>query len=309
MTNFKFFKKLEDYRTFIYEKVFTTPEFRNNIFYRGLIEFVIEHRAPIFFSQTHEEEFSHFTQYFNAVLDRGDYYKNDFIRSMYFAHDFTHMLFYNPLRPRDFTFEKWSEILNVNEWVASNETETLTYFRIPDMREHSLNYAIMYDLLKEAGRPQPEVDELLTLRKAVNADESIPDLEKCTDADLVFSYIRKYKENNALWCKLWYENFPEIALPYSEERLCLPVIGYDKILKHYVPGIYFQDQQKAYEINMLENIKTLALLAKLPLADIPKTFDDCEKTLKMLEGKVIMPEVAKEFHFTYNKNKKVGTKN
>lgn len=307
MTNFRFFKKLDDYRTFIYEEIFTNPEFRNNIFYRGLIEFVIEHRAPLFFSLNKEEEFSHFTQYFNAVLDRGDYYKNDFVRSMYFAHDFVHMLFYNPLRPRDMTFEKFTEILNVNEWVASNETETFTYFRIPDMREHSLDYTIMYDLLLHAGYSQPQIEDLLQLRKNIINGAEYPEISNHSDAAMVFAYLRKYKENNAVWCKLWYDNFPEIPAAYADERICLPVLEYDKILKHYIPGVHFENQQLAYEKNILQNIKTLALLAQLPESDIPEIFADCENTLKKLDGKVIMPEVAEHFHFTYIKNKKVGT--
>lgn len=308
MQNFRFFKKLDQYREFIFEEIFVTPEFRNNVFYRGLIEFVIEHRAPLFFSLTHEEEFSHFTQYFNAVLDRGDYYKNDFVRSMYFAHDFVHMLFDNPLRPRDMTFEKFCEVLNVNEWIASNETETFTYYRIDDMREKSWEYTIMYDLLKRAGRTEmPNIKEMLEMRKHIINGGSVPELEGHPDTQMVFDFLRKYKENNAVWCKLWYENFPEIKALYAENRLCLPVLEYEKILAHYAPGTYFSNQQKSYEANVMQNITNLVLLTGIGKEFIPKNFDDCERSLAALEGKVVMPEVAKHFHFTYIKNKKVGT--
>ncbi len=307
MQQFRFFKKVDEYRTYIYEEIFTHHEFRNNLFYRGLIEFIIEHRAPIFFSLTKDEEFSHFTQYFNAVLDRGDYYKNDFIRSMYFAHDFVHMLFNNPLRPRDMTFEKYCEVLNVNEWIASNETEVYTYFRIDGARHHGLDYTILYDLLKYAGHSQPEIKKLLEFRKHVIGGGGEAVLEQHPEATMVFNYLRKFKENNKAWCKLWYEGFPEIPAAYTDERMCLPVLEYDKIMRHYTPGIHVDNQQEAYEYNMLLNIKNLALLAGLPEEHIPKTFDDCEKTLEQLEGKIIMPKVAEEFHYTYIENKKVGT--
>lgn len=307
MQQFRFYKKVDEYRTFIYEEIFTHHEFRNNLFYRGLIEFVIEHRAPIFFSLTRDEEFSHFTQYFNAVLDRGSYYQNDFIRSMYFAHDFVHMLFYNPMRPRDMTFEKYCEVLNVNEWVASNETEVYTYFRIDGARHHGLDYTILYDLLKYAGHPEPEIKQLLEFRKHVIGGGGDPELEAHPEAHMVFDYLRKFRENNAAWCKLWYEGFPEVPAPYAEERMSLPVLEYDKILRHYVPGVHDANRQEAYERNVLMNIRNLAFLAKLDESFVPKTFDDCERTLAELEGKVIMPEVAKEFHYTYIKNKKVGT--
>lgn len=306
MTNFKFFKTIEEYRTFMYEQVFTHPDVRNHIFYRGLIEFIIEHRAPLFFSANKEEEFSHFTQYFNAILDRGEYYKNDFVRSMYFAHDFVHMLFYNPLRPRDLTFEKFTEILNVNEWVASNETETYTYFRIPGSRAQSLEYTIMYDLLVKHSPYAPATLELLDMRKNIIGGTDYEHLNNHPDAPMVFEYLRKYKTNNAIWCKLWYEGFPEIPAPYADERMCLPVLEYDKILKHYTPGVHFENQQLAYENNMFQNIRNLALLAKLPESDLPSSFADCEQTLAKLDGHIIMPEVAEHFHYTYVKSKNIG---
>lgn len=310
MQNFRFFKTIDDYRDFIYGEIFTASKFKDNTFYRGLIEFVIEHRAPIFFSPSREEEFSHFTQYFNFVLDRGDYYKNDYIRSMYFAHDFVHMLFENPLRPRDMTHERYSEILNYNEWVASNETETFTYYRIHGMREKSLDYTIMYDLRIHAGLTKvPTVEELLDVRKKIIDGETIPELASHPDAELVFSYLRKFKENNSVWCQLWYENFPEIPASYRDNRLCLPVLEYDKILSHYTPGLHFADPQAAYEKNVLQNVRTIALLSGMSTKSTPKSFAECEETLKKLEGTVIMPKVAHDFHFTYIKNKSIGQKN
>ena len=314
MQNFKFFKTLHEYRTYMYTEVFKTPEFRDNVFYRGLIEFIIQHRAPIFFELTKEYEFSHFTQYFNFILDRKDYYKNDFVRSMYFAHDFVHMLFRNPLRVGEISFEEFCTILNINEWVASNETETLTYHRVPGMREKSLPYKILYDILISAGYTEkPSVKQLLDLRRDILSENETGltrTLEAQVGADEVFAYLRKFKENNAVWCRLWYDNFPRPAkpyeaFPYEDEEIVAPVVGYDTFLENFqINGLY--NTQENYERNIIKNVNNLLYLTG---SDIPLAFtmDHCEDILKKLDGVIVMAGPAEHFHETYIKKKTIGT--
>ncbi len=306
MKNFQFFDTVEEYENYIFSHVFRTREFKSNPFYKGLIQFVIDNRAPIFFEQSAPEEFSHFTQYFNFVLDRGDYYKNDFVRDMYFAHDFTHMLFRNPLSPRaNMTFESFTEIMNVNEWVASNETEIFTYYRIPEMREKSLDYTIMYDLLKFAGRhKKPSANEMLDFRQRIifstPGDDVIGLMNQHPDEEKVLGYLRKFRKNNAAWCKLWYENLPTIDRSYSEERLTLPVLEYECILEEYHPSIIgAEERQRRYQINIFKNVKSIMALLNFPKSYTPLFFSHCKQALAECEGMVVMPEVAKEFHNQY----------
>jgi hypothetical protein len=227
-----------------------------------------------------------------------DIYDNDFIRDMFFMHDFVHMIFDNPLQVHGLTFEYFSEIVNTNEWVASNETETLTYYRIPQMRENSLPYTIMFDLLQSSGyehAPTPEF--LLNLRKSIMFENSDGGMGSHPDASNVFSYLRKFKENNALWCKLWYEHFPKISKPYAERRLCLPLLTYEEILLNYKT----LNSEERYQKNILLNIRTA--LEMVGETDLPNTFAACEQAVKHLEGKIIMKEVAAQFHELYIKNK------
>ena len=315
MKNFRFFPTLAEYREYIYTNIFTTSDFKSNPFYKGLIEFIIDNRAPIFFEQDRPEEFSHFTQYFNFVLDRGDYYKNDFVRDMYFAHDFTHMLFRNPLSPRaNMTFESFAEIMNVNEWVASNETEIFTYYRIPEMREKSLDYTIMYDLLRFAGRhKKPTANEMLDFRQRIilgaPEDNVIGLMNQHPDADKVLGYLRKFRKNNAAWCKLWYENLPTINRSYSEERLTLPVLEYERILEDYISFSVIGLRQERYEMNVLKNVRSMIAMLNLPKNYMPIFFRHCKQALAECEGMVVMPEVAKEFHFTYITSKEKAGEN
>lgn len=315
MQNFKFFNTLQEYREYIMREVIPSEEFKCNTFYRGLIEFVIQHRAPIFFEQTKDFEFSHFTQYANFVLDRKGYYQNDLVRSMYILHDFMHMIFRNPLRAREISFKEFCEILNINEWVASNETEIMTYFRILNMRSKSLPYRVMYDLLIDAGYTQkPTPRQLLDLRRDVLFEHETSltrTLSAEKGADEVFAYLRKFKENNKAWCELWYNNFPRpadvhTAFPYEDEEVYAPVLGYEMFLEQFsINGPY--NTQENYEHNIYKNVCNLVHLTQSTDVPLPRFFADCEETLRRLEGRIIMPEVAKEFHTTYIKNKKVGT--
>lgn len=309
MKNFQFFPTLAEYRKYIYKEIFTTPEFKANPFYRGLIEFVIDNRAPIFFEQDKPEEFSHFTQYFNFVLDRKGYYKNDYVKDMYFAHDFVHMCFHNPLRPREMSFEEFEKLLNHNEWIASNETETFTYYRIPEMREKSLDYTIMYDLLQtEEVYKKPSTSFMLSVRKGIIFGKWDPKKFKHPDTEKVFAYLQKFKANNAVWCRLWYENFPTIYKDNFEEGMVyLPLLEYDKILESYKSNLSDEEREIQYRKNILRNVQVLSKL--IGGIRMPESFEECEQVLSRMEGKMVMPGVAREFHYQYIVSKEKAGEN
>jgi hypothetical protein len=66
-----------------------------NTFYRNLVQFVIDAKAPLFYEMTDASEYANFSAHYNFVLIR-DHYANNALRGLYFLHDFTHMLFYYP---------------------------------------------------------------------------------------------------------------------------------------------------------------------------------------------------------------------
>lgn len=315
MQNFKFFPTLSQYRRFVYNEIFKTSDFKDNVFYRALIEWIIQHRAPIFFELSEDFEFSHFTQYFNFVLQRVGYYKNDYVQDMYYAHDFVHMLFPNPLRVGQLSFEEFCTILNYNEWVASNETETLTYHRISEMREHSLSYTILYDLLMASGntkKPTPKL--LLDLRKDIlfgtNTTNLVATLEQQEGASEVLAYLRKFKENNKAWCRLWYDNFPRPenpheAFPYEEDGAVAPLTDYENFLESFNPNGP-SNTQEMYERNVIKNVRNLIHLTQSPIP-LPTTMTECKEALDKMEGVIVMRDAAEHFHETYIKNKTVGT--
>lgn len=298
MRNLQFFPTLAEYENFINSKIIKTEPFKTHPFYRGLTDFVIDHRSPIFFLGSEDHEYAHFTQYFNFVLMR-DHYASDYVSDMFFMHDFLHMAFDNPLNPRKLTFEYFSEIANYNEYVASNDTEMLTYYRIPELREKSLSYTILYDLLVKKYPEAPPIDFLLKTRKAIVFENDDCGLGDHPDAEKVFAYLRKFKQNNVVWCKWWYDKMPDVPIPYHKKRLCLSLRDYD----YYLEGYKARRKEEQYQYNVLTNIQVgMALLGE---KDLPENFSDCAEAIKIFEGKVIMEDVAKVFHKQYSESKKV----
>ena len=205
-----------------------TNEFKTHPFYRGLLDFIIDHRSPIFFKSTKDYEYAHFTQYFNFVLMRG--YESDYVSDMFFTHDLVHMVFDNPLNPRRLNYEYFCEIANHNEYVASNDTEMYTYYRIPSLREKSLSYTILYDLLIKKYPETPSIEFLLELRKSIILNNDDCGLGDHPDSQKVFDYMRKFKQNNIVWCDLWYSKMPQVSNPYFKKRLTLNPHDYIKVL-------------------------------------------------------------------------------
>ncbi len=284
MKNIRWFETLKEYRQFIKDEIVVSPIFYEHPFYRGLIDFIIDHRTPVFYYASEEYEYSHFTQYFNFVLIR-EGYNNRFV----------HMVFDNPLNLSDLSFEYFCEIANHNEYVASNDTEILTYYRLPDFRSKSLDYPILYDILKNKYSETPAINTLLDLRKNIIADNDVG--LSGEQAAGVLAFIKKFKENNSVWCRRWYDDFPKIKTDYYKKRLCLPLLEYDIFLQNYTSI----NSEELFQKNVLENIRTgLAMLGE---TDLPVTFEGCKIAMKRFEGKVILGDTAKDFYEQYMRSK------
>ncbi len=298
MKKIRFFPTLHDYRVFIYDEVVRTSEFRSHPFYQGLISFVIDQRAPFFFESSHDHEYAHFSQYFNFVLMRGGY-PNDSLSDMFFMHDFVHMVFDNPLQPHRLSFDQFSEIANFNEYVASNETEVLTYYRMDGFRKKSFSYPILYDLLIQRSPVQPAVRELFDLRRAIVLDGHDGGFAHDPAAERIFAFLRKFKKNNQVWCRAWYDHFPLIPFNYAHKRACLPIMGYEQILRNYKE----QGTEQSYRDNVLHNLHVAFAMAGRE--EYPRSFEECEEAVKQLEGTVIMDDAARIFHTQYLLSKTV----
>ena len=296
MKHIKFHSTLTEYLSFISGNIIQTDIFKQHPFYRGLVDFIVDYRSPLFFEASHDYEYAHFSQYFNFVLMRGGY-ENAFISDMFFMHDFMHMAFHNPLRVRDLSYEYFHELTTTNEYVASNDTEIRTYYRLPGMRENSLSYPILYDVLRDNLPECPSARELLRMRKSIILDEQDEGLGGHPDAAGIFAFLRKFKASNPKWTRIWYDQFPEIDAVYSRDRMALPVLDYEAFLERYRSDF----SEERYQQNVLQNVQVaLQLLGE---KDLPANFAECRDAVEVLEGRVILDQAAQDFHAVYMSGK------
>lgn len=296
MKQLKIFPTLNEYRNFIYNEIIANDEFKKYPFYRGLIDFVIDHRTPLFFQPTRDYEHAHFTQYFNYVLMRQDY-TNQYLRDLYFLHDFVHMIFDNPLRPRDYSLKRFREIVVSNERVAANETEIFTYYRLPGLRSKTLNQPILYDFIKTHHTKKPTIMAIYDLRNKLIETDFIPEYLDDDAGRVVVAFLKRFKENNKTWSKLWREEFPAKAAGAFEKPMTLSLATYEKVLENYQPI----NSQELYERNMLFNIRLG--LRMLGYKKLPETFKSALKLTTVFENKVLMEKAATRYHRLYSKSK------
>jgi hypothetical protein len=298
MKNIRWFETLKEYREFIGSHIAVTPIFHEHPYYRGLIDFIIDHRTPIFYEASEPCEYSHFTQYFNFTLMRGGY-PNRFVEDMFFMHDFVHMVFNNPINLTEYSFNYFEELANHNEYVASNDTEVLTYYRLPGFRDKSLPYKILYDLIKDVHVSKPTPEELLIMRKNIVWENSSENIPESTEKDRIFAFLRKFKENNKVWCRAWYDAFPKMNVKYQDEPMILPILEYEAYLERYIPI----NSEEKWRNNIVRNIRNgLELLGK---NELPNTFDEAREAIKRLDGEVILRDVAVTFYDQYVKVKDI----
>lgn len=296
MKNLIILPTIEEYRAFILEKIVAQRTIQEHPFYHNLIEFIVDHRSPIFFEPSDECEYAHFTQSFAFILMRKGY-ENRTIEDLYYLHDFVHMLFGYPLQPRSFTIDWFRTVALYNEYIASNETEIMTYYRLPELRKKTFEFPILFDFLFEKSDAKPTVKELFETRKNYIDYGKLPAFIKTEEAKEVLSFLSRFKDNNEAWVKLWYYKFPAIEPDLFSERLTLPIRNYDSLIYSYVPV----NSQKLYEDNILHNIRYgLSLLGETGL---PSSFAECQTAVKKLENRIIMEDIAREFHQKYVEKK------
>lgn len=296
MKNIIFHKNLEDYKNFIKREIVVNDEFYENDFYRGLIDFIIDNRTPIFFYASKDYEYAHFTQYFKWVLIRESYH-NTYMKDLYFIHDFIHMLFYYPPSPRQYSLKDYREIIVTNERIAANDTEIYTYYRIPSIRKFTFNDMILYDFISKKYKKNADVYEMYKLRNELIDSKQIPEFLNNPEGKAIMGFLKRFRDNNKLWISLWWKNFPKNGYKYIDHQMNLPVIGYEKFLSTYRSTL----DQKGYEKNILKNV--VLGLQLLGFKESPNAFKEIDKYIKMFKGKVFMEKVAIKYHKAYIKAK------
>lgn len=292
MKNFFVAKNKRELHQFIRDRLIRPEVFYCDPFYSRLINYIVEERAPIFYEPSSEEEHAHFTAYFNLVLLR-DTYTNPFIEALYYLHDFVHMLFWNPLRPKGLGKKIYSKVVINNECAASNETEILAYYRIHQLRENTFEHPILFDLLKKTYPIKPSSVFLLNLRQSILNNAEVPQAIECDPRfDQIRTFFGRFAANNPVWCDLWYREFPKMA-PRKVTAQYFSNLNYEKQLL----SVRYKKLGSDYSVALARTINTAHVLAgsKVKASNI----EECLSSVQSLSEKIILPNAAKLFHLQY----------
>ena len=263
------------------------PLIAGHPFYRRLIQFVLDSKAPLFYVESDPVEYRNFSAYYHFVLDRRNY-ADETIRSMYFLHDFTHMLFYYPHDVSAVTQEEFDEAVILSEYAASNETEVLIHYRIPGLREKVFrDQRIFVDLLRERGiGQQPPVHSLLHLRKTLIERDVLDPFFFQDPRDLpVRSTLKSYAGNGA-WCKQRMREIRRLKNPTEYFYRFLTPVNYERVLSTYESAA----TQETYESVTLRNVRLAFEL--LGLDNPPATFSECIERIGELEGRILVSTIV-----------------
>lgn len=283
MRDIRFFPALDDYRKFVDEQIFVEPLIRDHPFYRNLIDFVLCERAPLFYEISQRSEHFGFsgTYHFQTMRD----YADGAYQTLFYTHDFTHLLFEYPHDLRGWTAEQFRRMFIYQERLASNESEVLVHYRVPELRAKVLpNLRMWADVLRERGTPQMDALSLFAVRDRLVMDDQYGD-EMLPGEGEVLSWLRAWRQLTPKWCDQRFALLRDQPAPTFPWRR-LHGGDYEQVIAGYTP----QWSQKRYEELTLRNLQLA--FALLGWTDAPASFDQAHDAVQRLEGQVFFTRPA-----------------
>ena len=282
MRNIQLFKTKKEYEAFVFGKIFKEKLIVEHPFYRNLIQFVVDSKAPIFYDQSDVSEHANFSNYYNFQLIR-ETYPNPTQETMFFLHDFTHMLFPYPYNVSAVSEHEFAEAIIAHEYAASNESEILLHYRVPEIRAKVfLDKRIFADILREQGIPQPMANNLFEVRKLIIETDVLDSFFFAKPEDQpAKEMLKSYYERNKVWCKERYPIVKAILQQHEYSYKFLTPQNYERAVVDYRKN----DSQAEYERVVLQNIQLM--FGVVGLEDPPKNFYECFDKVGLLEGMVM----------------------
>lgn len=264
---------MEEYRADFVARALPDATIRDHDFYRRLIGWVVDHRTPLLYEQDHPNEYTNLSINFNWLLLR-DYTSTmlgapETILTMYVVHELAHMTHWLPIRLGELSAGEYADQFTRSEYRASNETEILMHYRIPDLRPTVFrNQRIVYDVLRERGMLQPSMVRLCNLRPLFVEDTVLDGFFGDGDAEIAARF-KKYAGNRA-WARERFgairEYFARTDLPQGDG---LTNDEYEDVLRTYEPSL----TQERYERNIVTNIRLGFAMCGLPIPEFGSIAD------------------------------------
>lgn len=286
MRNIEIPPDYETYRDRLRDAV-SDPLISEHPFYQGLTDWVVDHRTPILYDQTHPSEYTNFSIAFNWLLRRN--YQDttlgspETVGTMYLMHEFTHMTVAFPPRLDQVTGAEYADIFTDSEYRASNETEILIHYRIPELRETVLSDTrIIFDIMKEQNIEQPSAGVLARLRASAIEGQTLDHFFAGSEEDqAVLKRLKSFNGNRS-----WAETQYGIWRPYfSDSQTSHPIPHlqtntYETVISGYTSSL----NQECYETNIIQNVRYGFALCGIDVPDIT-TFEQAVELTAELENR------------------------
>lgn len=276
---------VQDYKADVLERALPDEKLRNNDFYQRLAGWVMDVRTPLLYEQDHDDEYTNFSINFNWLLLR-DYSATrlgppDTIKTMYSLHEFTHMTHRLSTRLDTISAEEYAEEFTASEYRASNETEILIHYRVPDLRQLVLNGTrIVYDIMRENDAPKPTSQLLGALRPLVVEHDILDGFFAKSEEDKAILARMKSFNGNRAWAHERFDAIrPYFSGPEFPQSSGLSNSEYETVIGTYEPHL----SQKTYENHVVRNVKFGYAMCGLAVPEII-SFKDAVTAAKELEN-------------------------
>jgi len=268
------------------ERAFPEPLITGHDFYRRLIGWVIDNRTPILYEQDHESEYANFSIGANWLLRR-DYKDTDEFGpattrlGMYSLHEYTHMTHPLPTRLDELSDGQCAELFTHSEYRASNETEIMIHYRVPELRSLVLpGTKIVFDIMKARDIEQPDAASLVNLRAAVIESNYLDHVLGTDPGDMAVLAGLKRFSGNRDWARKHYAAWrPHMLDPVLPLGYGLTHAEYEPTISAYEPGL----TQEQYEHNIIRNVRLGYAMCGLAIPSIA-TFTEAREAAVSLEG-------------------------
>jgi len=286
MKNIVIPESAEAYQADLMERAFPDEIITDNEFYRNMIGWVVDHKTPLLYEQTHPDEYANFSINFNWLLTR-DYSQTtlgppDTIHSMYALHEFAHMTHWLPTRLGEISMSEYADQFTRSEYRASNETEVLLHYRIPDLRKMVFSgMTIAHDVMRRRGISQPSSALLGKIRPLLIEHKDFDHLVGEDPAAQEQLARIKHYDGNRDWASRHYhkirDSFMDPSLPWG---VGLTDTEYEPTIEAYQPQL----SQERYEANVITNVRMGYGMCDLPIPAL-STFNDAREAAQELEGR------------------------